>query len=93
MGGLRIGGDAIRGRRVRFRVDGVEIEAFAGESVAAALLAAGIRTVRRAPVDGGPRGAFCLMGLCQECVVVAEGRAVEACCLAVRDGLEILTGR
>jgi D-hydroxyproline dehydrogenase subunit gamma len=78
-----------RGARVRFRFDGQEIEAFAGESIAVALLARGIRTLRRAPVDGGPRGLFCAMGLCQECVVLVEGRRVEACREPVRDGLDV----
>ena len=90
---LRISHGITRGSLVRFRVDGREVEGFQGESVAAALLAAGIRDLRNAPVDGGPRGLFCNMGLCQECVVEAAGRLVEACRLPVSAGLEIRTRR
>ena len=87
MTSLRIGARATP--RVRFRFDDVEVEAFAGESIAAALLAAGVTTLRRAPADNAPRGAFCWMGICQECVVRVDGRAVEACRLAVADGLVV----
>jgi len=84
---LRISG--ARGPKVRFRFDGREIEGFAGESVAAALLAQGIRALRNAPLDGGPRGLFCAMGICQECVVLVNGRRVESCRLIVSDGLDV----
>ena len=74
---------------VRFRFDDVEVEAYEGESIAAALLAAGVTTLRRAPADDAPRGAFCWMGICQECVVRVDGVAVEACRTAVVDGLSV----
>jgi predicted molibdopterin-dependent oxidoreductase YjgC len=86
---LRIGKGVTRGAPARFRFDGAEIAAVAGESVAAALLAAGIRTLGRAPGDGGPRGMFCAMGSCQECVVLIGGRLVEACRVPVHDGLVV----
>jgi predicted molibdopterin-dependent oxidoreductase YjgC len=88
--GLRIPG--AHGDAVRFRFDGQEIAGFAGETVAAALLAAGIRVLRDAPEGGGPRGLFCAMGVCQECVVEVDGRRIEACRLPVRDGLEVRRG-
>ena len=78
-----------RGARVRFHFDGRPIDAHDGESVAAALLAAGVRALRRAPVDGGARGAFCLIGLCQECLVEIAGERVEACRAAVCEGLNV----
>jgi D-hydroxyproline dehydrogenase subunit gamma len=87
--GLRIG-EGLGGRRsLRFRFEGQPVVAYEGESVATALLASGIRKLRRNPVDGGPRGVFCAMGLCQECLVEVEGSAVEACRLAVTEGLEV----
>jgi succinate dehydrogenase/fumarate reductase-like Fe-S protein len=74
---------------VRFHFDGVPVDAYEGESIAAALLAAGVTTLRRAPADGAPRGAFCWMGICQECVVRIDGVAVEACRMAVVEGLSV----
>ena len=85
----RIAAGVTRSPRVSFTFDGRATEAHAGESVAAALLAAGVRTLRRAPVDGGPRGAFCLIGVCQECLVEIDGRRVESCRAEAREGLDV----
>lgn len=68
--------------------DGREIPARAGESLAAALLAAGITTFRETPVTGAARGPLCLMGACFDCLVVVEGvENVQACLTPVRPGL------
>ena len=86
--GLRIdSGD--RGPTVEFFFDGNTVRAYAGESVACALFAAGIRSLRRSPRTGSGRGMFCLMGSCQECVVVADGRRLLACQEPVRAGLDV----
>jgi sarcosine oxidase subunit alpha len=78
-----------RGRPVRLRVDGVTITAYRGETVFAALVASGIRTLR--PGDPG-RGGLCGMGVCQECRVTVDGLPDQrACMLDVRDGMEIVT--
>lgn len=77
---------------VEITVDGRPVRAFAGQSVAVALYAAGIVQLRRSPRDGTPRGMFCLIGVCQECVVRVDGRVVEACREPVRDGLVISLG-
>ena len=69
-------------------VDGRAVRAYAGESLATALLAAGITTFRIGP-DGAPRSAFCHMGVCQECVVRVDGRPATACTIAVVDGLQV----
>lgn len=81
-----------RGSPVRFFFDGKPVDAYLGESVASALLAAGVRTLRTSPRAGLPRAAFCWMGLCQECTVVADGVRRPACRLEVRDGLIVLPG-
>lgn len=89
--GLRIG-PGERGQAVEFFFDGRAVRAYAGESVACALFAAGIRTLRRSPRTASVRGMFCLMGSCQECVVVADGRRVAACQEPVRAGLDVRGG-
>lgn len=86
------GAGTARGAPVRFFFDGRPIDAHAGESVASALLAAGIRALRASPRAGQPRGAFCWMGLCQECTVVADGVRRPACRLDVRAGMRVLPG-
>jgi predicted molibdopterin-dependent oxidoreductase YjgC len=91
LSGLRIG-SAARGATVEFLFDGKPVRAYAGESVACALFAAGIRTLRRSPRAASARGMFCLMGSCQECVVEADGRRVLACQEPVRAGLDVRGG-
>ena len=75
--------------QVTILVDGVAVAAGAGESLAAALLVAGISTLRRSPRAGTPRGAFCLMGICQECLVRVDGRLALACQEPVRAGMTV----
>ena len=78
-----------RAPEVGFRFDGVDLRAPDGESLVTALMRAGLLHVRNAPVDGAARGAFCVMGLCQECVVRIDGQVVEACRVSVCDGLVV----
>ena len=81
-----------RGAPVRFTFDGEPVEAFAGESIAAAALASGIRILRRSPSSDEPRGTFCWMGSCQECVVVVGGVRRPACRTPVAEGLVVKSG-
>ncbi len=75
---------------VRIVFEGEEIAAAAGQSLAAALLAAGIRRFRTTPVSGAPRGPYCMMGACFDCLVVVDGLAnVQACMTPVRDGMRV----
>jgi predicted molibdopterin-dependent oxidoreductase YjgC len=77
---------------VAIEVDGSRVDVAPGESLAAALLAAGVRTFRRTP-SGAPRGPFCNMGVCFDCVVTVDGEScVRACMTAVRAGMRVETG-
>ncbi len=74
---------------LRIRVNGRELAVAAGTSVAAALLNAGIRGMRRSRT-GEPRGPVCGMGACMECRITVDGRAqLRACQLRCREGMEI----
>jgi D-hydroxyproline dehydrogenase subunit gamma len=79
----------MRGEPVTITVDGQGIEARTGEMLAAAMMAAGIVQLRSSPTAGTPRGAFCLMGVCQECLVLVDGKIRQACLTTVRDGLAV----
>jgi predicted molibdopterin-dependent oxidoreductase YjgC len=84
--------DAAPGAAVALTIDGVPILARDGDSVAAALLAAGRADCRTTPVTGAPRGPFCLMGVCFECLVVIDGQGSrQACLVEVRDGMVVET--
>jgi predicted molibdopterin-dependent oxidoreductase YjgC len=59
-----------------------------GQSVAAALTAAGVRSWRTTRREGRPRGLFCGIGVCFDCLLSIDGRpAQRACLVPVRDGM------
>jgi predicted molibdopterin-dependent oxidoreductase YjgC len=71
-------------------LDDRSIPARTGDSVAVALLSAGITTTRTTPVSGAPRGPYCMMGACFECLAEVDGRAnVQTCMMPVRDGMRV----
>jgi len=77
---------------IELLVDGAPVSAPAGQSIAAALLAAGRRTLRAGPA-GAPRGVYCGIGVCQECRVHVDGRGVvRACVTPVAAGMRVTTG-
>src|SRR4051794_37776325 len=70
--------------------DGAAVPARAGDSVAEALLAAGITTTRSTTVSGAPRGPYCMMGACFECLATIDGRPnVQTCMTQVREGMQV----
>ena len=78
-----------RDKKVEFTFNGAPIWGHAGESIAAALIRSGRLHLRDAPKDADPRGAFCLMGLCPECVVELEGQKVESCRTELQPGIAV----
>ena len=78
-----------RGRAVTLTLDGRPVTAFEGESVAALLLAEGHAEMRFTPT-GAPRGVYCGMGVCFDCLVVVDGVPnTRACVTWVRDGMDV----
>ncbi len=69
--------------------NGQIIPAYEGETVAAALHTAGIRSLRRSARLAAPRGVFCSMGICFDCLVRWQGHAQRACLLQVQEGMQI----
>jgi len=75
---------------VRLQFEGRAIEAREGDSVAAALLAAGVGAFRESPVSGAARGPWCLMGVCFDCLVEIDGvGSRQACLVEVRAGMDV----
>jgi len=80
------------GDAVAVTIDGEPFAARAGDSVAAALLAAGRLACRTTPVTAAQRGPFCLMGACFDCLVSVDGRPnQQGCMIAVAAGMRIAT--
>jgi sarcosine oxidase subunit alpha len=82
------------GATIALTVDGQEIAARAGDSVAAALLAAGIAACRTTPISGAARAPYCLMGVCFDCLVTIDGVGNrQACLVPARAGMRVETQR
>lgn len=74
---------------VTFTVNGETIAAREGDTVASALLALGRSTLRRGPA-GDPRGVFCGIGVCFDCLVTIDGRTRQRACMTlVRPGMRV----
>ncbi len=78
------------GRPIQFTYQGQSIQGFEGESIASALMRAGIIGVRTTPRLQDRRGYYCGMGICWECSVEVNGQGVvRACSFPVSDGLVV----
>ena len=88
---MRIESGTQRGQTITITLDGAPLQAYLGETIAGALLANGQRAWRR--TEGGePRGLFCGMGICFDCLVTVDGVSnVRACITPVVDGMVVKT--
>jgi D-hydroxyproline dehydrogenase subunit gamma len=86
---LPLGPQLKRGPKVTVLIDEQPVTAYLGETVAAVLLAEGSIAMRVTP-HGAPRGLFCGMGVCFDCLVVVDGIPnTRACMTWVCDGMQI----
>ena len=82
--------DEADGVWVKIDVDGETIRAREGESVAAAMLAAGVRSCRTTAISDTPRAPYCMMGVCFECLVEIDGLPNrQACQTPVKAGMQV----
>ncbi len=88
----RIRDGIVRGAAVDIDVDGEKLRAYEGETVAAALLATGRHAFRHTARRGEPRGVYCGMGVCFDCVMQINGIAnVRTCQTRVSAGMSVRT--
>lgn len=81
-----------KGRLVRFTYDGKEVEGYEGEPIAAALKAAGVMVHRYTRKEHSPRGIFCAIGRCTDCVMVVDGVPnVRTCITPLAEGMKVCT--
>jgi aerobic-type carbon monoxide dehydrogenase small subunit (CoxS/CutS family) len=77
-------------REVTFTFNGENFKGVEGQSIAAALMATGIRELRKTRFNEEPRLIFCGIGICFDCVVVVDGIANQRACLVeIVDGAKI----
>ena len=75
---------------VTLLVQGQPITARDGDTLAIALLNAGVVPFRQTPVSGQPRAPLCLMGVCFDCLVEVDGRQnVQSCMVEVVEGMQV----
>ena len=72
-------------------LDGEPIAATPGQSIAAALIAAGHRSWRRTRINGEPRGVFCGIGVCFDCLATINGRPNQRACLVEAHPGDVVT--
>ncbi|MBG6238931.1 putative molibdopterin-dependent oxidoreductase YjgC [Mycetocola sp. CAN_C7] len=73
-------------------VDGKTVDGLAGQTIAGVLLGSGRLAWRKTSSDGSPRGVFCGIGVCFDCIVEVNGiRDVRACQRRARDGDQVIS--
>ncbi len=76
-------------KKITIRVNGNEIPALHGQTLAAAMLNAGVQDFRPEEPER-PRLPFCAMGVCMECTATVDGRPAQRTCLVMcEDGMEV----
>jgi len=85
-------GEPQKGRQITFTYNGKPMEGFEGEPIAAALKAAGVMVHRHTKKGNSPRGIFCAIGRCTDCVMVVDGKLnVRTCVTPLVEGMKVQT--
>ena len=80
------------GRTVTFTYDGKALTGCEGEPIASALKAAGVMVHRYTKKEHKPRGIFCAIGRCTDCVMVVDGQPnVRTCVTPLKEGMKVQT--
>ena len=80
----------VQNATIEITLDGAALKVPAAVSVAEALLLAGTAPLRRSVISGAPRGPYCMMGSCFECLVTINGVADrQSCLVTVTEGMRI----
>jgi predicted molibdopterin-dependent oxidoreductase YjgC len=82
-----------REKRITIRINDILYDGREGQTVAAVLAANSIRVYRHTEKSEAPRGIFCGMGICYDCLVTINGVANQrACVTLIESGMRIATG-
>ena len=81
-----------KGRLVAFTYDGKELHGYEGEPIAAALKAEGVMVHRYTKKEHKPRGIFCAIGRCTDCVMIVNGKPnIRTCVTPLEEGMQVQT--
>jgi len=79
-------------KKIRIYVDGKEMEAYEGDMIASALLSNGKKVFRLTKKEKKPRGVFCAIGRCTDCIMIVDGIPnIRTCITPVKEGMKIDT--
>ncbi len=79
-----------RGQPFEIEVDGKLIDAYQGETVATAMLAAGIRSFCEDEYGHSPSRLYCNMGVCQQCLITVDRQPnCQACKTLAQPGMKV----
>lgn len=83
-----------RGKKLSFTFDGAAMTGYEGETIAAALHAAGVRVLGESAALHRPRGFYCAIGNCSSCAMVVDGVSnVKTCITELKEGMRVETQR
>ncbi len=77
--------------RLGFTFDGRRIDHRPGQTVGAALVEHGILAWRTTRHEGRPRGLFCGIGICFDCLVTVDGAPNQRACVVLADEVTTVT--
>ncbi|MFZ5966519.1 MAG: (2Fe-2S)-binding protein [Bacillota bacterium] len=81
-----------RGRRITFSLDGTPMVGYEGETIAAALHAAGVKVLTHSHEKERPRGFYCAIGNCGQCIMEVNGVSnVRTCIEPLKEGMVVKT--
>ncbi len=81
-----------KGREIQFTFDGKTMEGFEDEPIAIALRSNGVMVHRHTTKRDEPRGIFCAIGRCTDCIMVVNGIPnVRTCVEQLKEGMVIQT--
>lgn len=85
-------GEVKKGKLVSFEFDGKPMQGYEGEPIAVALRAAGVMTHRYTTKEHSPRGIFCAIGRCTDCVMIVDGKPnIRTCVTPLKEGMSVRT--
>ena len=85
-------GESPVGKLVHFTYDGKDLQGYEGEPIAVALRVNGVMVHRYTAKRHEPRGVFCAIGRCTDCVMVVDGQPnVRTCITPLKEGMKVQT--
>ena len=81
-----------RGKEINFTFNGQPMKGYEGETIAAALHAAGVKELGKSLEKHRPRGFYCAIGNCSSCQMIVDGEPnVRTCITLLKEGMKVET--